>query len=373
MASRQQRALLQLVREVSRRRIAPRAQRHVPGAPFPAEVFALLAELDLLGLPFAVDDGGLGQPTTVVRRVLTELSEAFLAVGLGTCVHLLATGVVADHADEALREQVLPQLIAGEWLAAHGLQVTPGGAGPSLHIERNGDGYVVDGAVPGVTYAGQADCYIVVGHMADGSSDDGTILLVTADSAGLEASIDDAVAGHPVVIGTLRCREVFVPSSRRLGAERQAAGIVDELLDDVHLGVAACAVGLARAALHAATTCVRVHGSGSQVRHLIATVGEMAAAVEAADALCERAAAVCDDGRASPGLTAMARIVACDTATRVTEHAAAVHRGATCAAGGTLSRYRLEAAALGLLDGGDDVARLAVGRELVGDVDDGPR
>jgi alkylation response protein AidB-like acyl-CoA dehydrogenase len=374
MPSRQQRALLQLVREVSRRQIAPRAQRHVAGGAFPAEIFALLAELDVLGLPFAIDDGGMGQPTTIVRQVLTELSEAFLAVGMGTCVHLVATGIVADHAHGALREEVLPQLITGEWLAAHGLPVIPDSAGPPLRIVRDGDGYVVDGAVTGVTCAGQADCYLVLGRMSDESSDAGTMLLVTAGSDGLEASVDAAAMGHPVSVGTLRCREVFVPSDHRLGGERQAASIVDKLLDDVHLGVAACAVGLARAALRAAIACVRVHaGSAADARDLGSTIGESAAAVEAADALCERAAAACDDGRPVPGLTAMARIVACDTASTVTERAATVHRGTVCAAGATLSRYRREAAALRLIDGGDDVARLVVGREMVGDVNDDER
>ena len=174
---------------------------------------------------------------------------------------------------------------------------------------------------------------------------------------------------HPVAVGTLRCREVFVPAGNRLGGERQAARIVDELLVDVHLGVAACAVGLARAALHAATTCVRVHGGGG-AGDLVGTIGEMAAAVEAADAFCGRAAAAGDNDRPLPELTAMARIVACDTASTVTDRAAAVHGGATCAAGDPLSRYRREAPELHLVGRGDDVARRVVGREMVGVVDD---
>jgi alkylation response protein AidB-like acyl-CoA dehydrogenase len=373
MPTNQQRALLQLVREVSRRQIAPRAQHHVPGDAFPAELFALLAELDLLGLPFSSDDGGLGQPMTVVCRVLTELSQAFLAVGLGTWVHLLATRIVADHASPALRHEVLPQLIAGEWLAAHALAVPT--AAPSIRLIRDGDGYVLNGALADVAHAGQADCYVLLGRLSDRPGDGGTMLLVAADAAGLDCALsasDPTI--HGAAAGRLTCRDVHVPADHRLGAEDDGGRIAADAVDLAHLGVAACAVGLARAALQVALTGVRAsgrEGSPADGRSDVAgTIADLAAAVEAADALCERAAAADEAGRPVAALAAMARIVATRTAIEVTERTVGLHEVIDPAAPAAVDRYRREAAALHLIDGGDNAARRALVGEVVGDLDE---
>lgn len=377
MPTNQQRALLQLVREVSRRQIAPRAQHHLPGDAFPAELFALLAELDLLGLPFSSDDGGLGQPTTIVCQVLSELSQAFLTVGLGTWVHLLATRVVADHASPSLRHEVLPQLIAGEWLAAHALggATTASPGSPYLRLERDDDGYVVNGALPDVAYAGQADCYVLLGQLSDRRGDGGTMLLVAADADGLACTPSGAeVTIHPTAAGPLTCRDVRVAAHHRLGAEGDGARIAAEAVDRAHLGVAACAVGLARAALQTALTGVRASWRDRSAvdgrSEATAAIAELAAAVEAADALCERAAVADDSGRPVVALAAMARIVATRTAIEVTERIAGLQDLVGPAAAGFGDRYRREAAALHLVDGGDAAARRALVGEVVGDLDE---
>jgi alkylation response protein AidB-like acyl-CoA dehydrogenase len=367
MATNQQRALLQLVREVSRRQIAPRSRRHVPGDAVPAEVFALLAELDLLGLPFSSDDGGLGQPTTVVCQVLTELSQAFLAVGLGTWVHLLATRIVADHAAAPLRRSVLPQLIAGEWLAAHVLPVASSAAipAPSIRLHRERDHYVLNGALHDIAHAGQADWYVVLGRLSDRPGDGGTMVLLAGDSAGLDGAVAGSGPMTHSVPGPLTCRDVRVPIDHRLGAEGQGGSIAAEAIAVAHVGVAACAVGLARAALQASVAAVRsVDARGGA----LAALADLAAAVEAADALCERAAVAEDAGRSAAALGAMARIFATGTAVAVTERAVDVgHVGGT-AVSRDVERYRAEAAALHRTDG---AARRALVGEVVGDLDDG--
>lgn len=372
MPTNQQRALLQLVREVSRRQIAPRAQHEVPGDAFPAELFALLAELDLLGLPFSSDDGGLGQPTTVVCQVLAELSQAFLAVGLGTLVHLVASRIVADHASPSLRHAVLPQLIAGEWLAAHALAVPT--AAPSIQLTRDGDGYVLNGALADVAHAGQADCYVLLGRLSDRAGDGGTMLLIAADAAGLDCSVSGSDATRRVVAaGPLICRDVRVSADHRLGAEGDGGRIAADAVDLAHIGVAACAVGLARAALQVALTGVRVSGrdgsAGNGRSDVADRIADLAAVVEAADALCERAADADDAGRPVAALAAMARIVATRIAIEATEHIARIPDVAGPAAG-VVDRYRREAAALHLADGGDNAARRALVGEVVGDLDE---
>ncbi|WP_208638199.1 acyl-CoA dehydrogenase family protein, partial [Streptomyces murinus] len=77
------RDLLTLVREIARREIAPRAAEEEDAGRFPREVFTLLSESGLLGLPYAAEHGGGDQPYEVYLQVLEELAAARLTVGLG--------------------------------------------------------------------------------------------------------------------------------------------------------------------------------------------------------------------------------------------------------------------------------------------------
>jgi alkylation response protein AidB-like acyl-CoA dehydrogenase len=111
-------------------------------------------------------------------------------------------------------------------------------------------------------------------------------------------------------------------------------------------------------------------GQMIQLFDALGTIADLAAAIEAADALCERAAVADEAGRPVAALAAMARIVATRTAIEVTERTAVVHDLLGATAGSADSRYRREAAALHLVDGGDHAARRALVGEVVGDLDE---
>lgn len=343
---------MQLVREVSRRQIAPRAAHHEHARTFPAELFALLAELDLLGLPFDPADGGGGHPATIVSQVLTELSGASLAVGLGTAVHLLATSVVADHAGDGLREEVLPRLVAGEWLASCPLLVD-GRTGSGTRTRRHGDGWIVDGTVAGLTHAGDADCYVLFCAVDGGRKVDVAALLIPGDAAGLECPEE----------GRLTCRDVRVPDSARLGEVGDGRDIAADLVELGRMRVAACAVGLAQAALRLTVSAVRAAGAP---REVVTRIADLAVAVEAAEALCQRVAADADGGAPVELLARMAELLATGTAHDAAEHAVAVVDGVGEVPDEVAERYLREARALERISGPRQQRRLTVARELLG-------
>lgn len=362
MLTGEQRALLRLVREVARRQVAPRAPADGDPVDVPADLFALLAELDLLGLPFPRADGGREQPATIVCHVLAELSGAFLAVGLGTSTHLMTTQVVADHADPRVRIEILPRLIAGEWLGGHAL-ASGRNSGATARAVRDGDWYVIDGVTQVAATASRADCYVVGCRTAAGDGPADTLLLVPSDLVGRNDA-DSRAAGQ------LRWSALRVPADHRLGGEGEGVTIASDALDRAHLGVAACAVGLARAALDAAVTCVRRAGFtlylGPSVP--IAMMADLGSAVEAAVTLCDRTARACDAGQPFSVLAAMARQTATGTAVRVAEWAAEIERDTAVTTGRTL-RYRREATVLQTVEGGEDGPRETIARELLGDRD----
>lgn len=347
-----ERAVVQLVREVSRRQIAPRAAHHEHARTFPAELFALLAELDLLGLPFDPADGGGGHPATVVSQILTELSQASLAVGLGTAVHLLATGVVSDHAGPALRDEVLPRLVAGEWLASCPLAVDgTGGSGP--RSVRHGDDWLVNGSVAGVTHAGDADCYVLFCAVDSSTSSDVVALLIPGDAVGLERSGD----------GCLTCRDLRVPGSALLGAVGDGREIASGVVRQGRIGIAACAIGLAHAGLRLTVSTVRAVGAA---RETVTRLADLGVAVEAAEALCQRAAAELDAGRPIGRVAGMAALMATDTARDVAVHATDVVGDVGEAPDDLAERYLRQATALERIGGSRQHRRLAIARELIG-------
>jgi hypothetical protein len=373
----EQQALLHLVREVSRRQIAPRAERHESEGTFPADLFALLAELDLLGLPFATEDGGGGQPTTVVCQVLAELSRAFLAVGLGASVHLLSAGVVSRHASAEVRADVLPRLISGEWLAAYSLSEAESGsdaAALTTRAERDGDSYVVNGTKAWVTHAGQADCYVMFCRTSAHRTGGITALLVPAGVGGLEFPAPERKLGlRASPTGQIVCHDVRVPVQYRLGQEGEGFNIAMAALDSGRLGIAACAIGLSRAALHAAIAYARSRKQFGQpigaFQGVAFTVADMASAIESADALCQRAAAAYDAGRPATTLAAMAKLTATDTAMRVTDSALQIHGGVGYTTAYPVERYLREAKVLQLVEGTNQIQRLVIARDLLGRLD----
>lgn len=349
--------MVQLVREVSRRQIAPRAAHHDHARTFPAELFALLAELDLLGLPFDPADGGGGHPATVVTQILAELSQASLAVGLGTAVHLLATSVVAEHAGPVLREEVLPRLVAGEWLASCPLSIDGIGARSS----RLGDDWVVNGTVADVTHAGDADCYVLFCAVDGGVGSDVAALLIPGDAGGLRRSGD----------GRLICRDLRIPDSALLGEVGAGRDIAHDLIGLGRLLIGACAVGLARAELQLTLSAVRTAGAP---REAVTRIADLGVAVEAAEALCQRAAGERDAGRATDGLARMAELMATGTAYDAAVHARDVLSGSGVMPDDLIERYLREARALERIGGSRQQQRLAIARELLGSpVDDDER
>jgi alkylation response protein AidB-like acyl-CoA dehydrogenase len=97
----------------------------------------------------------------------------------------------------------------------------------------------------------------------------------------------------------------------------------------------------------------------------------MASAVEAADALCQRAAAIYDAGHPVTTLAAMAKLTATDTAMRVTDSALQIHGGVGYTTAYPVERYLREAKVLQLVEGTNQIQRLVIARNLIGRLDRG--
>ncbi|MFZ8926587.1 MAG: acyl-CoA dehydrogenase family protein [Candidatus Nanopelagicales bacterium] len=366
-------ALLALTREIATDELAPRVALAEEEARFPREELRTLGRAGLLSLPFDEEMGGGGQPYEVYLQVLEELSRAWLAVGISVSVHALACFPMATAGTAEQQEEWLPQMLSGDTLGAYCLSEPHSGsdaAALSTRAERDGNEYVVHGSKAWITHGGVADFYSVMVRTSDEGARGISCLLVPADAEGLSSAPPERKMGanSSRTAGVL-LDGVRVPAGRRIGPEGGGFPIALSALDAGRLGIAACAVGLAQAALDAAVEYAsQRHQFGRPIgdfQGVSFTLADMAAGVAAARALYLDAARLRDAGRPFGTEAAMAKLVATDTAMRVATAAIQVHGGYGYTQDFPVERYFREAKVLQIVEGTNQIQRLVIGRSLV--------
>jgi alkylation response protein AidB-like acyl-CoA dehydrogenase len=369
----EQRDLLDLVRAWARTEVAPRAAAFEAAHAFPRELFAELGRMDVAGLGVAEEHGGSAQPSAVSLRVVEEIARAFLALGMGLSVHWLATWAIERYAAEDVRKEVVPLLASGQWLAAYSLSEAGSGsdaAGLVTRARRDGGDWVIDGTKAWVTDAGEADCYVVMCRTGEDRTRGISALLVPADTPGLTIAPPERKMGlWASPTRQLVFDEARVPARNLLAEEGQGFTVAMSALDGGRLGIAACAVGLADAALGTAVAYAREReqfgrpiGEFQGVGFLLA---DMATGVEAARALTYEAADRRDLGLPFSRLASMAKLTATDTAMRVTTDAVQVLGGNGYTRDYPVERWFREAKVLQILEGTNQVQRMVIARDLL--------
>jgi alkylation response protein AidB-like acyl-CoA dehydrogenase len=366
--------LLALVREIAQREIAPKAADEEDAGRFPREIFTLLSESGLLGLPYAAEYGGGDQPYEVYLQVLEELAAARLTVGLGVSVHTLASYALATYGAKQQQVEHLPAMLGGGLLGAYCLsEPSSGSDAASLRTKavREDGGWVIDGTKAWITHGGIADFYTVMARTGEDGPRGITAFLVPGDAPGLSGATPEkkmGMKGSPTA--QVHFDGVRVPDDRRIGEEGQGFSIALSALDSGRLGIAACAVGLAQAALDEA---VRYAAERRQFGRPIADfqglrfmIADMATQVEAGRALYLAAARLRDAGRPFAKQAAMAKLHCTDAAMKVTTDAVQILGGYGYTADFPAERYMREAKVLQIVEGTNQIQRMVIARHVAG-------
>ncbi|MGW5212653.1 acyl-CoA dehydrogenase family protein [Streptomyces sp. NPDC004051] len=369
------RDLISLVRDIAQREIAPKAAEEEDAGRFPREVFTLLSEAGLLGLPYDSAYGGGDQPYEVYLQVLEELSMARLTVGLGVSVHTLASYALATHGTEEQRAEHLSAMLGGGLLGAYCLsEPSSGSDAASLRtkaVRETGGGWTITGTKAWITHGGIADFYTAMTRTGADGPRGITAFLVPGDAEGLSADAPEkkmGMKGSPTA--QVHFDGVRVGDDRRIGEEGQGFAIALSALDGGRLGIAACAIGLAQAALDEALG----YAAGRQqfgrpiadFQGLRFMLADMATQIEAGRALYLAAARLRDAGRPFAKQAAMAKLHCTDTAMRVTTDAVQILGGYGYTADFPAERYMREAKVLQIVEGTNQIQRMVIARHLAG-------
>ena len=366
------RDLLGLTRELADGELAPRAGEFERAERFPREVFRLLGDAGLLGLPFPEEVGGGGQPYEVYLQVLEELSARWASVALGISVHTLACFPIAQFGTPAQRRELLPALVGGELLGAYCLSEAHAGSDPAAmraSATPCDDGWLGRGEKAWVTHGGRADFYSTfLRTPADGSRAISCFHL-TPDLAGFSAARPEEKMGLTgSTTAAMLLDDVHIPADRLVGEPGRGLSIALAALDSGRLGVSAVAVGLAQSALDLAVAyAVERETFGRPIvehQGVAFLLADMAAAVESARATYLAAARRKDAGRPYSRQASIAKLVATDAAMKVTTDAVQVLGGAGYTRDHPAERYMREAKVMQIFEGTNQIQRMVIGRDL---------
>ena len=370
-------ALFELAAELADAELRPAAAAAERDGRFPREAFRVLGAAGLLSLPYPERFGGGGLPYETYLQVVEELAEAWLAVGLGLSVHTLACHPLLTAGTPEQQERWLPGMLGGEKLGAYCLSEPASGSdAAALRTTAWADGqdFILNGVKAWISHAGQADFYTLFARTSgDPEGRDRargiSCLHVPAQTPGvLAAPAEHKMGMRSSVTAQMIFEDARVPAGNLIGGAGNGFALALAALDAGRLGIAACATGLAQAALSAAAAYAgqrrqfgRPVGDFQGISFLLA---DMATAVAAARALYLSAARRKDAGLPYGTQAAMAKLFASDTAMRVTTDAVQVLGGYGYVEDFPAERYLREAKVLQIVEGTNQIQRLVIGRSL---------
>ncbi|MEV4705092.1 acyl-CoA dehydrogenase family protein [Actinoplanes sp. NPDC049316] len=366
--------LLGLTREIAEGELVPRAAPYEERGEFPRDVLRTIGRAGLLGLPYPEADGGGGQPYEVYLQVLETLATSWVAIAEAVSVHTLSCFPVAAYGTERQRKS-LPDMLGGDLLGAYCLSEPQGGsdaASLTTRAVRDTDEYVVTGTKAWITHGGHADFYNIFCRTGGPGAAGISCLLADATTPGLLPQPPERTMGlrssapAQIVLDGAR-----VPVDRLVGEEGGGFRIAMQALDAGRLGIAACAVGLAQAALDQAAAYAKERTQFGKPIAAFQGVGfmlaDMATQIAAARALMLAAARLKDAGRPYSAEAAKAKLFATDTAMKVTTDAVQVLGGSGYVSDYPVERYFREAKVLQIVEGTNQIQRLVIARSLTRD------
>ncbi|SDF97821.1 hypothetical protein SAMN05660662_4007 [Blastococcus aurantiacus] len=364
--------LLALTREIADAELAPKAAAYEREERFPREVFRLLGDAGLMGLPFGEDVGGGGQPYEVYLQVVEELAARWASVALGVSVHTLSCFPIDRFGSEAQRRDLLPDMVGGQLLGAYCLSEAHAGSDPAAmraSARAADDGWRASGEKAWVTHGGHADFYSTFLRTPDDGERAISCFHLTPDLPGFSAAPPEQKMGLTgSTTAAVRLDDVPVPADRIVGERGRGMGIALAALDSGRLGVSAVAVGLAQSALDLAVGyAVEREAFGrpiAQHQGVSFLLADMAAAVESARATYLVAARRKDAGKPYSRQASIAKLVSTDAAMKVTTDAVQVLGGAGYTRDHPAERYMREAKVMQIFEGTNQIQRMVIGRSL---------
>ncbi|WP_432354023.1 acyl-CoA dehydrogenase [Sporosarcina sp. A2] len=363
-----------MVRDFAEKEVAPTAAERDEEERFDMGLFKKMAELGLTGIPWPEEYGGIGSDYLAYVIAVEELSRVCASTGVTLSAHTsLAGWPVFKYGTEEQKQKYLRPMAEGSKIGAYGLTEAGSGSdagGMKTTAKLDGDDYILNGSKIFITNGGIADIYIVFAVTdADSKHKGTTAFIVEADYPGFSVGKKERKLGirsSPTTeIIFDNCR---VPKENMLGEEGQGFIIAMKTLDGGRNGIAAQAVGIAQGAVDAAVDYAKERVQFGKPIAANQGIGfklaDMATATEASRLLTYQAAWLESNNLPYGKASAMAKLMAGDTAMKVTTEAVQVYGGYGYTKDYPVERFMRDAKITQIYEGTQEVQRLVISRML---------
>jgi butyryl-CoA dehydrogenase len=371
----EQRMIRDTARDFALREILPQAAAIDREHRFPKEIVDKLGALGLMGVTVPAAWEGAGMDTVSYALAVEEISRGCASTGVIMSVNnSLGCVPIATYGTEAQKRAWLPALATGRKLACFALSEPEAGSDARAlrtSATRKGDRFVLSGTKNFITNGPHADLMILFASTEPSAGARGiTAFLVDMKSPGVEVGKPDQKLG----IRGAACAQIFlteceVPAESVLGSVNGGYKIALAALDGGRIGIAAQAVGIARAAFEEATRYAlerKTFGHPIAEHQIIQfKLADMSTEIDAARGLLWRAAAKKDGGGRYTTEAAMAKLLASEVANRVAKEAVQIFGGYGYLTDFPVERHYRDAKITEIYEGTSEIQRLVIARNLI--------
>jgi butyryl-CoA dehydrogenase len=370
-----QRETQRLTREFAARELIPAARKLDEEHRFPTETVKKMAELSLLGVAVPDEWGGAGLDNVSYALAIEELSRGDASVGVIASVNnSLYCDPLLKFGDEGQKREWLVPFARGEKLGCFGLTEPEAGsdaAAQKTTAVRKGDSYVINGSKNWITNGPMADA-IVLFTMTDRAAGHRgiTAFIVPTSTPGFNRAPPDRKMGISAALScSIFFEDMVVPAKNRLGKEGDGFKVAMSTLDGGRIGIAAQAIGIARAAFEEALRYAQDRKTFGQpianhqaIQFMLA---DMATEIDAARLLTLKAAAMKDQGVRHSAESAMAKLYASEMASRVANKGLQIHGGQGYSKEFDAERHVRDARITEIYEGTSEIQRIVISSALL--------
>lgn len=365
-----ERMIRDTARDFAAREVAPKAAELDKSGRWPAEIIQKMAELGFMGVAVPTEYGGAGMSALSYAIAIEEISAACASTGVIMSVNnsLFCDPLIKFGTDDQKRD-ILTPCARGEKLGCFGLTEPMSGSDAQTMItgaEKKGDKWILNGAKNWITNGPHAD-YIIVFAVTDrsGPKVKHTAFLVEKGTPGFTQNARDHKLGiHAAHSCTVFFENCEVPESAVVGKPGDGFKVAMATLDGGRIGIAAQALGIARAALTRSVEYAKERKSFgvpiAEHQAIQFMLSDMAVELDAARLLTWRAATMKDAGVRHSPESAMAKLYASEMATRVAHKAIQIHGGYGYSTEFPVERHYRDARITEIYEGTSEIQRIVI-------------
>ncbi|WP_394140616.1 acyl-CoA dehydrogenase [Cytobacillus oceanisediminis] len=361
-----------MVRDFARNEVAPTAAERDEEERFDREIFNKMAELGLTGIPWPEEYGGIGSDYLAYCIAVEELSRVCASTGVTLSAHTsLAGWPIFKFGSEEQKQKYLKPMAQGEKIGAYGLTEPGSGSdagGMRTTARLEGGHYVLNGSKIFITNGGVADIYVVFALTDPAEKHRGTTaFIVEAGFEGFSVGKKEKKLGIRSSPTTeIIFEDCKVPVENVLGEVGEGFKIAMMTLDGGRNGIAAQAVGIAQGALDASIEYAKERvqfGKPIAAQQGIGfKLADMATSIEASRLLTYQAAWLESEGLPYGKESAMSKLLAGDTAMKVTTDAVQIFGGYGYTKDYPVERFMRDAKITQIYEGTQEIQRLVISR-----------